>query len=296
MKKINQSSFAYNKSHYSLSVFISIIVLSSFMISSTNSFSSNDSNPVWTEIQDASALDIGANGSNVWFCSEENQIIRVNNDFVKRSLNLETTILDGGFPKCLRVEASVNQLVYVIDTEKNLYEFSLNYIEFYASRKVASEVVDVGCNQLGECFYANANNDVFLIKENENIKYFNTDSKIKSLDSGVNSLGKKFIVVVFESKDVVRVTVIEEPTKTSSAVIEKKFLDILATDVSIGVDNRIYISTTYFGTYVFNENSDLGKGQDFKLISSFGEYLSVGETVYVISKKKRIVKANLISK
>lgn len=283
MKKFN-SPYLFSK--ILLIVFISILISN---INCRDLYASTS----WTELASSSAKDIGSNGDNTWFCSQSGQIVKVNNDIVKRVKKLEADT-EKDLPSCKRIEANFDGSFFVIDDSNNLFKFFPSNIEFYGSTKIAEKVEDVGCNTFGDCFYI-SNKELFKIGS-KNIKYYSFPMIVERLDVGINQNGKEVIVCVTDDKRVFKFEFTKLPSANSLAEIDYVFLDIYATDVTFGTDNRIYAATTTYGSFVFNESSVWGYGHDFDRIAPFGKSISAGYDVYVLTNNNRIVRSPLVAR
>lgn len=286
MKKQNNFFLSLNKiNKLLLIIFISIILISN--TTCRDLYSSSN----WTELPSSSAKDIGSNGDNTWFCSQTGQIVKVNNDITKRTKKLEADV-EGELPTCKRIEANFDGSVFVIDDNNSLKKLTPSNIEFYATTTIAEKVEDVGCNTFGDCFYI-SNKELFKIGST-NIKYYTFPVVVERLDVGLNQNGKEVIVCVTDDKKVFKLEFTKLPKDKTLAEVDYVFLDIYATDVTFGTDNRIYAATTDYGTFVYNESSAWGYGHDFDRVAPFGRSISAGYDIYVLTANNRIVRSPLM--
>lgn len=241
-----------------------------------------------TPLDNTDAIDISSNGDNTWFCTTQKQIVRLNPNVPKETLHLDLD-LDGTLPKCSRIEANYDGSFYLIDDTGKLSLIALQDIELYKIYEISKDVLDVGCNNIGDCFLINKSKEVHKILKNKKTqKYFTLPMDGDRIDVGMSNTGGVFLVIVTKTNLAIRYDLLSEPTDKKEAGVQTKIFDIYATDVAIGADNRIYVATTAFGSFVYNEKSVDGIGIEFDRISNMGIGIAAGYQLYLIAKTNRI--------
>lgn len=304
MKK-NSSSTKSSLISKKLSFFLIQIFQLMVLLNIITKINSRDISKDYTLLEKITAKDISSNGDNTWVCTLDGDIVKINNQIPseKREFNMEIEN-QTELPKCSKIEANSNGSAYIIDEKNILYMYEFSSVEFYRATKIAENVVDIGINSFGQTFYVDNKNVLYKITNDLKIqKYFNLDFDVIRIDVGSTKSGDVRIFLVTKTNNLVRIGIPLNIVQNDSLDDSKldpyrtndvKIMDIYANDVAVSSDNRLYVSSKFYGSFSYNESSEEGIGVEFDRIASFGEIIAAGYEIWIVTKEGRIVKTTLV--
>lgn len=211
--------------------------------------------------------DIGANGKDIWICDSKGELKKHSQKDIKLMIQGK---LEG---KCLNLDVDSFGLPWVV-TDKGIFKLqkvhgdSAVWINMYSK----GDALDVACGTTNECYMIKKNTGRIFVSSMDyfiSSKFVNQDPLIR-IDVGLGKGGDVLFGVDMKNRVV-------EMTNDEKSVN----LDILAKDISVGNDNKVYVIGS---TGLLVRKRDMDK---FNNVSATpGIRCSAGTNIWIVGEDK----------
>lgn len=263
-----------------LSIFISLLLTNQRVDSSTI--------PVKLKlISEISAVDVSCLLNFSYVCTNEGEIYKY---YPKgKSVNLEvySKVSLMRLPTCKKLAVTTNEDIFIISDTEELHVYKNGKGTFnIESLKFKARDVSSGVN--GETYAISTANE--LLKFDTSNGEFQIILKLpveyNRIAVGMTKEGKTRLYLIDSAFG------LDEYGITDGKLQKIKTHDIYATDVAVSENNRVYVATTLYGSFV---QSSKVQENEFNNIANLGVGIGVGQDLMIISKNKRLLISDGVS-